>query len=150
MRNWLGFDPADESAPMREAMRQLLGARPDSPLDFAPSAVASVFVPIDVLDNGPEIVVRANLPGLKAEDISVTYLDNTLTIKGEAKQDAEYKGATYLRRERRATNIVRSVSLPVALDTDAAEAGFEDGVLTLRIPKSEKVRPKTIKINRVE
>lgn len=149
MRNWLGFDPVGESEPMREAMRQLLGGRPESPLDFAPSAFASVFVPIDVLDNGPEIVVRANLPGLTAEDVSVTYLDNTLTIKGEAKEDAEFKGATYLRRERRATTFVRSVSLPIALDTETAQAEFANGVLTLRIPKSEKVRPKTIKINRV-
>lgn len=149
MRNWLGFDPADESVPVREAMRQLLGGRPESPLDLAPSAVASVFVPIDVLDNGPEVVVRANLPGLRAEDVSVTYLDNTLTIKGEAKEDTEFKGATYLRRERRATSFIRSISLPIALDTDTAEAEFENGVLILRIPKSEKIRPKTIKINRV-
>lgn len=149
MRNWLGFDPADEAMPMREAVRQLLTGRPESPFDLAPSAVASVFVPIDVLDAGPEIVVRANMPGLIAEDISVTYLDNTLTIKAEAKEELEYKGATYLRRERRAANLVRSVSLPVALDTDKAEAEFENGVLTLRIPKSEKIRPKTIKINRV-
>lgn len=148
MRNWLGFDPADESAPVREAVRQLLSGRPESPFDLAPSAMASVFIPMDVLDMGPEIVVRANLPGLAAEDISVTYLDNTLTIKGETKEDAEYKGATYLRRERRATNFVRSVSLPVALDSEAAEAQFENGVLTLRIPKSEKIRPKSIKINR--
>ncbi len=131
---------------MRSAMRQLLGERPSSPLDLAPAAVASVFVPLDVLDAGPEIIVRANLPGIKAEDVSVTYLDNTLTIKGEVKEDAEYKGASYLRRERRAATFTRSIHLPMALDMEGAEAKIEDGVLTLRLPKSEKIRPKTIKI----
>ncbi len=146
MRNWLGFDPIDESAPMRDALRQLLGERPSSPLDLAPSAMASVFVPIDVMDTGPEVVVRANLPGMKAEDIAITYLDNTLTIKGEITEEEEFKGAMYLRRERRASNFMRSVSLPMALDTESAEATFQDGVLTLRIPKSEKIRPRAIKI----
>ncbi len=149
MRDWrdlLGVDPLAESAAVRDAMRQLLGERPSSPFDLAPAAVASVFVPLDVLDAGPEIVVRANLPGIKAEDVSVTYLDNTLTIKGEVKEEPEYKGSSYLRRERRASTFARSISLPMALDMDRAEAKFEDGVLTLRLPKSEKIRPKTIKI----
>lgn len=147
MRNWLGFDPIDESAPMRDALRQLLGERPASPLDLAPSAMASVFVPVDVLDIGPEIIVRANLPGMKADDISITYLENMLTIKGEVKEDDEFKGAMYIRRERRASNFIRSINLPMALDTENAEATFQDGVLTLRLPKSEKIRPKAIKIN---
>ncbi len=146
MRNWLGFDPIDESAPMRDALRQLLGERPSSPLDLAPSAMASVFVPVDVMDIGPELIVRANLPGMKADDISITYLDSTLTLKGELKEDDEFKGAMYLRRERRASAFTRSIHLPMALDIENAEANFEDGVLTLRIPKSEKIRPKAIKI----
>lgn len=149
MRDWrdlLGADPLDESASMRDAMRQLLRERPSSVLDLAPAAVASVFVPLDVLDVGPDIVVRANLPGAKAEDLSITYLDHTLTIKGEVREDPEFQGASYLRRERRASNFARSISLPIALDMEHAEAKVEDGVLTLRLPKSEKIRPKTIKI----
>ena len=109
--------------------------------------LASVFVPVDVLDIGPEIIVRANLPGMKADDISITYLENMLTIKGEVKEDDEFKGAMYIRRERRASNFIRSINLPMALDTENAEATFQDGVLTLRLPKSEKIRPKAIKIN---
>ncbi len=145
-RDWLGVDPLDESASVRDAMRQLLSERPASPFDLAPAAVASVFVPLDVLDAGPDVVVRANLPGTKAEDLSITYLDHTLTIKGEVKEDAELKGASYLRRERRASTFARSINLPVALDMEHAEAKLEDGILTLRLPKSEKIRPKTIKI----
>ncbi len=146
MTDWFGVDPFSESASMRDALRQLLGERPTSPYDFAPSAVASVFTPLDVLDLGPEIVVIANLPGLKGEDVSITLLDNMLTIKGELKGTEEYKGATYLRRERRASAYQRSIQLPMPLDVEHAAATFEEGVLTLRLPKSEKVRPKTIKI----
>ncbi len=148
MRNWLGFDPVDEAVPMRDAFRQLIGERPSSPLDLAPSAVASVFVPVDVMDMGSEVVVKANLPGLKADDVTVSYLDNTLVIKGEVKEEEEFKGANYLRRERRASRFQRSISLPLELDMDRAEAEFADGVLTLRIPKSERIRPKSIKITR--
>jgi HSP20 family protein len=133
--------------PMRDAFRQLLGERPGSPLDFAPSSMASVFVPIDVLDIGPEVVVRANLPGVKAENVNVTYLDNTLTIKGHLEEENEFEGAAYLRHERRASTFSRSISLPLALDTENADAKLADGILTLRIPKSEKIRPKSIKIN---
>lgn len=145
-RDWLGADPLDESASVRDAMRQLLSERPASLFDLAPAAVASVFVPLDVLDAGPDIVVRANLPGTKAEDLSITYLDHTLTIKGEVKEDAEFQGASYLRRERRASSFARSIHLPMALDMEHAEAKLADGILTLRLPKSEKIRPKTIKI----
>ncbi len=147
MRDWFGFDPLQESTAMREALRQLLSERPDSPYDLAPSAVASVFVPVDVMDAGPEIIVRANLPGMKPDDISINFLHNTLTIKGEVKEDEEFQGATFLRHERRAATFSRSLNLPMALEMDGADAKFQDGVLTLRIPKSEKIRPKTIKIN---
>ncbi len=146
MRDWFGFDPFGESASMRDALREFLGERPTSPFDLAPSAVASVFVPVDVMDLGPEVVVRANLPGVQADDLSITFLNNNLTIRGELKEDPEFKGANYLRRERRATTFSRSIHLPMALEMENAEAQIENGVLTLRIPKSEKIRPKTIKV----
>ncbi len=146
MRDWFGFDPFGESASMRDALREFLGERPTSPFDLAPSAVASVFVPVDVMDLGPEVVVRANLPGVEPDDLSITFLNNNLTIRGELKEDPEFKGANYLRRERRATAFSRSIHLPMALEMDSAEAKIDNGVLTLRIPKSEKIRPKTIKV----
>ncbi len=146
MRDWFGFDPFGESASMRDALREFLGERPTSPYDLAPSAVASVFVPVDVMDLGPEVVVRANLPGVQPDDLSITFLNNNLTIRGELKEDPEFKGANYLRRERRATTFSRSIHLPMALEMENAEAKIDNGVLTLRIPKSEKIRPKTIKV----
>jgi HSP20 family protein len=108
--------------------------------------LASVLVPVDVLDVGPDIVVRANMPGVKAENLIITLTGNTLLLKGEVKADTELEGATYLRRERRASAFTRSLTLPMEVEADRAQAVARDGVLTLTLPKSESVRPKMIKV----
>jgi HSP20 family protein len=99
-----------------------------------------------LLDVGPDLVVRANMPGVKAENLTITLSGNALTLKGEVKAEPEFEGATYLRRERRATTFSRSLILPMDVEADHAEAIFSDGVLTLTLPKSESVRPKTIRV----
>ena len=140
-----GFDPLAELGVYRDAMRQLL-EEGWTPRDLVPSSVASVLVPIDLLDAGPDLIVRANMPGVKAENLSITLTGNTLLLKGEIKPETELEGATYLRRERRATTYSRSLILPVDVEAEHAEARFRDGVLTLTLLKSESVRPKTIKV----
>lgn len=141
----LGIDPFVELNAYREALRQLVEGGRVMPRDFLPSAVASVVIPLDVLDTGPEIIVLTNLPGAKKEDINITVTGNTLTIKGIIHQAEEFQGATYIRQERRNASFTRSVTLPVTVDADRAEAKFKDGILTLILPKSEAVRPKPIK-----
>jgi HSP20 family protein len=140
-----GFDPLAELGAYRDAMRQLL-EEGWTPRDLVPSSIASVLVPIDLLDAGPDLIVRANMPGVKAENLSITLTGNTLLLKGEIKTETELEGATYLRRERRATTYSRSLVLAVDVEAEHAEARFRDGVLTLTLPKSESVRPKTIKV----
>lgn len=140
------FDPFINLGALREAMRQLLDEGWVGPHDLLPAALASVLVPVDVLDTGPDIVVRAALPGVKAEALKITVSGSTLTLKGEVETETGFEEAAYLRRERRAAAYTRSLLLPVTVDTDQAEAVFRDGVLTLTLPKSEKVRPKTIKV----
>ncbi len=142
----LGFDPFVELNAYRDALRQLVEGGWFMPRDLLPSAMAAVVIPIDMLDNGPEIIVQTNLPGVKPEEVSVTVVGNTLTIKGTTQQQEELQGASYLRRERRSTSFTRSVSLPVAVDAEHGEAKFQNGVLTLNLPKAEAVRPKTIKV----
>jgi HSP20 family protein len=126
-------------------MRQLL-EEGWAPRDLVPSSVASVLVPIDLLDVGPDLIIRANMPGVEAENLTITLSGNTLTLKGEVKAEPTLEGATFLRRERRASTFSRSLVLPMEVDADHAEATFRDGVLTLTLPKSESVRPKTIKV----
>ncbi len=140
----LGLDPLSEMGVYRDAIRQLL-EEGWSPRDMVPSSLASVLVPVDILDAGPEVLIRANMPGVKVEQLAITLSGQTLTIKGEVKEP-EIEGATYLRRERRASTFSRSLILPMEVDAEHAEAKFSDGVLTLSLSKSESVRPKTIKI----
>lgn len=140
------FDPTAEFSGYREALRQLVEAGWVLPRDLMPAAMASIIVPVDVIDNGTDIVVQTNLPGVKPEDVSITVVGNTLTIKGALENKAEFEGGTYVRRERRASSFTRSITLPMPVDSDRAEARFANGVLTLTLPKSEAVRPRTIKV----
>jgi len=141
----LGFDPLAELGAYRDALRQLT-EEGWSPRDMAPSSLASVLVPVDMLDAGPDLIIRANMPGVKADNIAITLIGQTLTLKGEVAAEPQWDGATYLRRERRATKYTRSLVLPMEVQADQAAARFNDGVLTLTLPKSGSVRPRAIKV----
>ena len=93
---------------------------------------------IDVYEKDNEVVVKAQLPGCKKEDIEVTIQDNVLTIKAERKQEEEVEDEGYYRREISYGTIVRTVPLPVPVDEEKVTAKFEDGVLTIRAPKLEE------------
>ncbi len=147
MSNLPASDILSELSAWREAARQLLSESWDSPRDLRPTALASVLVPVDLLDIGPALVVRANMPGLDANNVNITVTGNDLTIRGEPKIEPEQEGTTYLRRERRASTFTRSLTLPIAVDADRAEATYRDGVLILTLPKAESVRPKAIKVS---
>jgi len=105
---------------------------------------------IDAYHTPNEVVVKAALPGLKPEDVSIDITGDTLTIKGEGKVEQEIKKEDYLYQERRFGAFSRSVVLPAGLQPDKAEATMEDGVLTLTIPKAEEVKPKAIKVKAKE
>jgi HSP20 family protein len=101
---------------------------------------------VDVAENKDDFVVKASIPGINPEDLDVSYADNTLTIKGEIKSDNEYKEDQYHLRERRFGSFARSISLPTKIKGDAIDASYQNGVLTLRLPKAEEVKPKRIAI----
>lgn len=148
LNDFFNMDPFAEMNSVREAVRQMMEAGWPNPRDLMPAGMASVVIPVDMLDTGPDIVIQTNLPGVKPENLNISVTGTTLTIKGMIKPGSELEGASYLRRERRATNFYRAVVLPVEVDADQANAVFEDGVLTLTLPKSEKIRPKTIRVNK--
>jgi len=93
-----------------------------------------------------EVMVKVALPGVKPEEVDITITGDTLTIKGESKVEKEIKREDYLYQEHRYGTFGRSVTLPSGLDSDKAEANFENGILTLTIPKSEQIKPKQIKV----
>jgi len=147
MNDFFQFDPIPSLNAWRNAMRQFLEEGWVGPRDILPSALAAMFMPVDVLDTGNDILVRAAMPGVAAENLKITLNGNILNLKGEVEAEAELEGAVYLRRERHASAYTRSITLPVTVDTEKAKAVFRDGVLSLTLPKSEKVRPKTIKVS---
>lgn len=106
----------------------------------------SETTPIDVYQTENEVVIKATVPGVKPEEVDVSITDNILTIKGETKAEEKIERKDYLYQEHRYGMFRRSVALPSGLKTDKAEASFENGILTLTIPKTEEAKPKQIKV----
>jgi HSP20 family protein len=101
---------------------------------------------LDVAESTDDFVIKASLPGIKADDIEITYTENTLTIKGEVKEDKDINESQYHMRERRHGTFSRSITLPSKVKTEDIEASYENGVLTVHMPKAEEVKPKRIAI----
>jgi len=102
---------------------------------------------IDIHEEKDRIVVTADLPGLKKEDIEVSVQENNLLIKGEKKQEAADTKQGFLRRERFFGSFFRSIALPGTVDANSIQASYKDGVLSLSLPKKEEAKPKQIKID---
>lgn len=103
--------------------------------------------PVDIYENGDNLVLKAELPGVNPDDVEIRVEDNTLYLKGERKFDKEVKEQNYHRVERSYGTFTRTFSLPNSIDSDKVSANYHDGVLTLSLPKREEAKPKTIKIN---
>ena len=143
------FDPLTDLRAVQRAKRQLLAGGLTGPQGPVPLALATPFVPLDLLDTGPEIVVRAAMPGITAEHLKITLSGSNLILKGEVESESGFEDATYLRRERRGAAFTYSLALPVTVEADSAHPVFRDGVLTLTLPKTEKVGPKTMRVTPV-
>jgi HSP20 family protein len=102
--------------------------------------------PLDVHATDDDLVVTVSLPGLTSDDVSITITGQALHIRGEFKADASLQRDDYLHRERRFGTFSRQLELPVRVQADAAKATFENGVLTLTIPKADEVKPRQIEI----
>jgi HSP20 family protein len=109
----------------------------------------SAWVPaVDVYSNGhQELVLKAELPEMKEEEIDVTVEDNMLTLRGERKLDAEVTEDQFHRIERSYGSFVRTFSLPPTVDAGKVSAQYKDGVLTVRLPLREEAKPKQIKVH---
>lgn len=101
---------------------------------------------VDVLATDEAFVITAAVPGLHAEDLKLEVLGDTVTLQGEVAEPAAEEGSQWLLRERRHGAFARTLVLPVAVDGAAAEASIDNGLLTVRLPKVEVARPKTIKV----
>ena len=146
MSSIMRWQPMSELVSLHDAMDRLFE---DSFIGTRWGWVApanAAHLAINMYETKNEVVVKAGLPGVKPDEFEVTITGNTLTISGESKDENEIKEKDYMRRERQFSSFTRSVTLPDGLKADQADALFENGVLTLKVPKSEEAKPKTIQI----
>ena len=154
MNNMTRWEPAREMMTLREAMDHLFNDAFTRPFSTARDGGANWSSPaIDMYQTDNEVVVKAAVPGFKADEVQINVTEDVLTIKGELKQEEEKtssskgKEKSWQIREHRWGSFERSIALPTAVTSDKARADFENGILTITLPKSEKVKPKTITIN---
>lgn len=108
------------------------------------------FTPtIDMYDEKDEMVVKADIPGVKKEDVHISLMDNTLIIRGEIKKEKEKKEEDYYYSERSYGNFSRTIILPVKVQSKKIKANFKNGVLEIHLPKSPEAKQKEIQIEAV-
>jgi HSP20 family protein len=101
---------------------------------------------VDIYDKGNDVVIHAELPGMKKEDIDVHVENNVLTIRGKKERKEEVKEEGYYRTERAYGTFSRSFSLPNTVDVKKIHAEYKEGVLTLKLPKAEEAKPRQIEV----
>ena len=145
MTSLIRWDPFREITTLREAMDRLF----EDAFVFSTRLMAPVRpfgMELDLVEEEDRFVVRASMPGVRPDDLDISLTENTVTIRGELKPDEDIKEEQYHIRERRYGTFSRSITLPAPIDTNAVDAVYEDGVLTLTLPKAEEVRPKKIAV----
>ena len=148
MSNLTRWEPAREMITLREAMDRLFDDAFTRPFSLLrEGGWSGVSAPaIDMYQTDNEVVVKATIPGFKADQVQINLNGDVLTVKGEARQEDERQERSWHIREQRFGTFERSVALPTAVKTDKAEAVFENGILTITLPKADEVKPKTINI----
>ncbi|MCP4543115.1 MAG: Hsp20/alpha crystallin family protein [Chloroflexi bacterium] len=142
-------NPWREMTTLREAMNQLFEegtAHPRAHRWIEGPREKNRRLPLDVYTTSEEIVISASLPGLTPDQVDIAIEGDTLTIRGELQQPLE--NVNYLFQERVHGTFLRTLTLNVPVEAENAEAVFENGVLTLTLPKAEETRPKVIKVKR--
>jgi len=139
---WRFRSPLEELYRMRQQMEQLL----ESAAAPQQREAAGVLPLINLTEGKDNYYVRAELPGVKGDELDIQVTANNLAISGERKIAAEEEGARYHRREREAGTFSRMIGLPGEVDTDKVDAKLENGILTVVISKAEIAKPKQITV----
>ena len=134
-----GWSPFDELRSLQREMNRLFEG-------YEGGIEMSRFPALNVWGNGENVIVTAELPGLEVDDLDISVTSNQLTIKGTRKSDKPVERAVCHRCERAGGSFVRTVRLPFAVENDKVTAKYENGVLTLFLPRHEATKPKQIEI----
>lgn len=146
MANIIRWEPFREMRRMHDALDRMMDRSALEGGWF--NGYGTAGLPLDIYQTEDELVLKASIPGWKPEDIDISVSGDTLTIRGEIEErrESEEEGVQYLVRERRYSSFSRSLSLPTSVEAEKAAAEFENGVLTLTLPKAEEVKPKKISV----
>src|SRR5881227_2311356 len=145
MRTMNRWEPSRGATTLQEQLNRVLGdmlERAGDESNLTPWAPA-----VDIFETEHQLVVKADLPDVNPQDLDIRVENNILTIRGERKFENEVNEENYLRVERSYGSFSRSFSLANTVNPDAIKADFQNGVLTLSIPKREEAKPKQIKVN---
>lgn len=146
MANLVRWEPFRDLISLRQAMDRLFEESFIRPRVGWLAPLGAGALAVDMYETDQDVVIKSSVPRVKAEDLDITITGDTLTIKGETKTEEKVEKANYIRQERRYGAFCRSLTLPTTIVAENAKAEFENGVLTLTLPKAEEVRPKTIKV----
>lgn len=137
------WDPWRDIVSLREAMNSLLE---ESFVRPRAGVTGSGGMALDLREKDDSYIVEATIPGAKPDDVDISVLGDTLRITAEVKDQTENSGEKWLVRERRYGHFERAVTLPTSVKADQAKAEFNDGVLTITLPKAEEARPRSIPV----
>ena len=137
-------NPFEELERMKHHMDRLFGNLAEK---GARRVKCGVFPPLNLTEDKDNYFVRAELPGVNVDDLDIQATVNTLSISGQRTIPVENENAKYHRREREAGKFSRMINLPDAVNADAIEAQLVNGLLTVKIPKSDMAKPRQIKVN---
>jgi len=138
--NWSAFDQLTN---IRDEINRLF----ESPLENGSSGAFNAWAPaLDVYEDNENIIVRAELPGMKKEGIDISLHDNVITVSGERKSEKKYEGGKASREERFFGRFTRSIGLPKQVNANGVKASYKDGLLTVTLPKAEEAKPRQIQI----
>ncbi len=137
------WDPFADILDFQQEMNRLF----DSFFGRTSTLTEGVWAPLlDIYETKDHVVLKAELPGMKLEDIDITIVGDILTLKGERKREEEVKEENYYRVERAYGAFHRSIPLPSVVDTDQVKATYKDGVLEIKLPKKEETKTREVKV----
>lgn len=145
------WDPFREMMSVRNQMDQLVGDVYRGPAGWQGNGDGGhIRLPLDVTENDDGYSVKASLPGIDPADLEISFSENTLTVQGETQGESVEENARWHLRERRFGRFARSITMPASVNADDISADYEDGVLTLTLPKADEVKPRIIAVGGAE
>ena len=152
MERWRPFGSVDRWEPFRNLVdiqgevNRLFDSVAGRPMAGAPAAGRSWMPVVDMHETKDDLVLRVEVPGVREKDVAVSITGDLLTIRGERRWEDESKDQKFLHVERVYGQFERMIQLPMAVQTDKVKASYRDGVLEIKLPKAEELKPREIKI----